>query len=104
MTGPCKGGERSRLPPGAQARRAARRPVRNAVLFSLRWERPWTVGPLRPLVLDRDRALIAAVTRVALASLSRRRGPAGAASGSILDPAQRRPPGGSGQPGRSLAR
>ncbi len=91
MTGPCRGG-RSRLPPGELAGRGPRRPLRNAVLFSLRLERPWTAGPLPPLVLDRDRALIAAVTRVAVASLSRHhREPAGAASSSVLEPAQGRP-------------
>jgi hypothetical protein len=74
-------------------------------LFSLRLERPWTAGPLPALVLDRDRALIAAVTRVAVASLSRHhREPAGAASSAVLKPAQGRPRRSSGQPGRSLER
>jgi hypothetical protein len=51
----------------------ARRPRRNVVSFSMRLECPRVARPLLAFAAERDRLLIAAVTRVAVASLDRQR-------------------------------
>jgi hypothetical protein len=50
-----------------------RRPVRNVVSFSMRLAYPALPGTLLQLAAERDRVLIDAVTRVAVASLGRQR-------------------------------
>jgi hypothetical protein len=71
--GPGKGGDPARSPRERRGKGGARRPVRNVVSFSMRLACPRLAGPLLPLAVERDRVLIAAVTRVAVASLGRQR-------------------------------
>lgn len=71
--GPGKGGDPERSPRERRGKGGARRPVRNVVSFSMRLACPRLAGPLLPLAVERDRVLIAAVTRVAAASLGRQR-------------------------------
>jgi hypothetical protein len=79
MTGPGKGGDTAWGAHVGRGGRAARRVSRSIVSFSLRLECPRPAVPLLPLPVERDRALIATVTRVAVASLDRQRlGAAGA--------------------------
>lgn len=103
MVGPCKGDETARLARPVRAKRPARRAVRSVIRFGLELERPGPAGQLVLVARERDRSLIAAVTRVAAASLgtlSRRCADPGGPAASIA----RIQPGGGPESGAAGAR